>query len=80
MAAAAHRRAIEGERQYLTFRQALRIVPMTFSMMLVQASERRNSRGRPSLVRARIEAFRTPLQCDRLAVGGQGRGEDKPEA
>ena len=40
MAAAAHRRAIEGERQYLTLRQTLRTVPMTFSMMLVQASER----------------------------------------
>jgi len=35
------RRAIEGERQYLTFRQTLRTVPMTFSMILVQASERR---------------------------------------
>ncbi len=40
MAAAAHRRAIERERQYLTLRQTLRTVPMTFSMMLVQASER----------------------------------------
>jgi hypothetical protein len=25
-------------------------------------------------------AFRAPLQCDRLAVGGQGRGEEKPKA
>jgi hypothetical protein len=25
-------------------------------------------------------AFRAPLQCDRLAVGGRGRGEEKPKA
>ena len=25
-------------------------------------------------------AFRAPLQRDRLAVDGQGRGEEKPEA
>ena len=47
MAAAAHRIAIEGERQYLTLRQTLRTVPMTFSMMFVQASERRSSRRQP---------------------------------
>src|SRR5271166_995545 len=59
MAAAAHRRAIEGERQYLTLRQTLRTVPMTFSMMLVQASERRSSRGRPSLVTVSISQDRS---------------------
>jgi hypothetical protein len=50
MAAPAQRRAIEGERQYFTFRQTP--VPMTFSMTLVQASERRSSGGSPSFVTA----------------------------
>jgi hypothetical protein len=36
VAAAAHRRAIKGERQYMTLRQTLRTVPMAFSMMLVR--------------------------------------------
>src|SRR5450759_3625263 len=39
MAAPAQRRAIEGERQYFTFRLTRRTVPMTFSMMFV-AGER----------------------------------------
>ena len=29
---------------------------------------------------AGFRAFRAPLQCDRLAVWGQGRGENKPTA
>ena len=64
MAAAAHRRAIEGERQYLTLRQTLRTVPMTFSMMLVQASERRSSRGRPSLVTVSISSIPSRIEAE----------------
>ena len=33
---------MEAERQRFTFRQTRRTVPITFSIMLVQASERRN--------------------------------------
>ena len=29
---------------------------------------------------AAFRAYRAPLQRDRLAVGGRGRGEDKPKA
>lgn len=43
-----------GERQYFTFRQTRRTVPMTFSMIFVQASDRRNSAGRPSRARDMI--------------------------
>jgi len=43
--AAVQRIAMDGERQCLTLRQTLRTVPITFSMMFVQASERRSSRG-----------------------------------
>jgi hypothetical protein len=38
-------RAVPKERQRFTFRQTRRTVPITFSIMLVQASERRNSRA-----------------------------------
>ena len=41
MAAAVQRIAIEAERHRFTFRQTRRTVPITFSIMLVQASERR---------------------------------------
>ena len=37
--------AIEAERHRFTFRQTRRTVPITFSMILVQASERRSSFG-----------------------------------
>jgi len=40
MAAPAQRRAIDGDRQYFTFRQTRRSVPMAFSMIFVQASDR----------------------------------------
>ena len=40
MAAAVQRIAIEAERHRFTFRQTRRTVPITFSMMLVQASKR----------------------------------------
>ena len=45
MAAAVQRIAIEAERHRFTFRHTRRTVLMTFSMMLVQASERRSSFG-----------------------------------
>ena len=50
MAAAVQRIAIETERHRFTFRQTRRTVPITFSMMLVQASERRSSFGSRSRV------------------------------
>src|SRR5271169_368809 len=66
MAAAVQRNAIEGELQRFTLRVTRRTVPIIFSMMLVQASERRNSAGRPSLLTVRISSnpsrmlFETP--------------------
>jgi len=42
MAAAVQRKAIEGELQRFTLRVTRRTVPIMFSMMFVQASERRN--------------------------------------
>ena len=56
MAAAVQRKAIEGELQRFTLRVTRRTVPIIFSMMLVQASERRNSAGRPSLLTVRISS------------------------
>ena len=50
MAAAVQRIAIEAERHRFTLRQTRRTVPITFSIMLVQASERRSSFGNPSRV------------------------------
>ena len=47
MAAAVQRNAIDASRQRLTLRQTRRMVPIMFSMMLVQASERRSDSGRP---------------------------------
>ena len=66
MAAAVQRSAIEGELQRFTLRVTRRTVPIIFSMMLVQASERRSSAGRPSLLTVRISSnpsrmlFETP--------------------
>src|ERR1700684_3531646 len=66
MAAAYHRNAIEGELQRFTLLVTRRTVPIMFSMMLVQASERRSSAGRPSLLTVRISSnpsrrlFETP--------------------
>ena len=56
MAAAVQRIAIEAERHRFTFRQTRRTVPITFSMMLVQASERRSSFGSLSRVTVRISS------------------------
>jgi hypothetical protein len=50
MAAAVQRIAIEAERHRFTFRHTRRTVLMAFSMMLVQASERRSSFGNIELM------------------------------
>src|ERR1022692_2176233 len=66
MAATVQRKAIEDELQRFTLRVTRRTVPIIFSMMLVQASERRNCAGRPSLLTVRISSnpsrmlFETP--------------------
>ena len=66
MAAAVQRKAIEDELQRFTLRVTRRTVPIMFSMMLVQASERRSSAGRPSLLTVSISSnpsrmlFETP--------------------
>src|ERR1700722_8408294 len=55
-----------GRLHRFTLRVTRRTVPIIFSMMLVQASERRNSAGRPSLLTVRISSnpsrilFETP--------------------
>src|ERR1700737_1110340 len=64
MAALAQRRAIEGERQYFTFRLTRRTVPMTFSMMFVQASERRSSGGSPSFVTVSISSSPSRIEAE----------------
>lgn len=56
MAPPVQRKAIDGERQSFTFRQTRRTVPMTFSMILVQASDRRSSGGNPSRVTVSISS------------------------
>ena len=56
MAALVQRNAIEASCQCLTFRQTCRIVPFMFSMMFVQASDRRSSSGRPRRVTVRISS------------------------
>ena len=56
MAAAVQRKAIEVELQRFTLRVTRRTVPIMFSMMLVQASKRRSSAGRPSLLTVRISS------------------------
>src|SRR6202521_6479069 len=66
MAAAVQRKAIEGELQRFTLRVTRRTVPIMFSMMFVQASERRSSAGNPSRLTVRISSnpsrilFETP--------------------
>jgi hypothetical protein len=62
IAAAVERIAMDGERQCLTLRQTLRAVPITFSMMFVQASERRSSRGRPSRVTVSISSIPSRIE------------------
>src|ERR1700692_2887289 len=75
MAAAVQRKAIEDELQRFTLRVTRRTVPIMFSMMLVQASERRNSAGNPSLLTVRISSnpsrmlFETPGGVTLQALG-----------
>src|SRR5450756_1765865 len=64
MAAAVQRKAIEDELQRFTLRVTRRTVPIIFSMMLVQASERRNSAGRPSLLTVRISSNPSRMLCE----------------
>jgi hypothetical protein len=89
MAAAVHRNAIEGELQRFTLRVTRRAVPIMFSMMLVQASERRSSAGRPSLLTVRIDGGARTRSCWRPSCRRRGRGpggggrpklEDQPHA
>ena len=61
IAAAVQRIAIEAERQRFTLRQTRRTVPITFSIMLVQASERRSSFGNPILSHSRFVSYRHKL-------------------
>src|SRR5437899_2840271 len=56
MAAAVQRKAIEADCQRFTFRLTWRTVPIIFSMMLVQASDRRSSVGRPRRLTVRISS------------------------
>src|SRR3954447_25267586 len=54
--AAVQRKAIEASRQRFTLRVTCRMVPFMFSMMLVQARERRRSVGRPRRTTHRISS------------------------
>src|SRR5262249_35298289 len=62
MAAAVQGLAIEAERHRFTFRHTRRTVLMAFSMMLVQASERRSSFGNPSRVTVRISSMPSRIE------------------
>src|SRR5271166_3577613 len=64
MAAAVQRSAIEADRHRFTLRQTRRTVLMTFSTMLVQASARRSSFGRPSRVTVRISPRPSRMLAD----------------
>ena len=69
MAAAVQRIAIEVDRHRFTFRHTRRML-MAFSMMLVQASERRSSFGNPSRVTVRISSMPSRIE---LATPDQSR-------
>src|SRR3954452_22937834 len=56
MPAAVQRKAIEASRQRFTLRVTCRMVPFMFSMMLVQARERRRFLGRPRRTTHRISS------------------------
>jgi hypothetical protein len=71
MAVPAQRRAIEGERQYFTFRLTRRTVPMTFSMMFVQVSERRSSGGNPSCVTVSISSSPSMIEAETPSQSSQ---------
>jgi hypothetical protein len=56
MAAAVQRSAIDAELHRFTLRLMRRTVPIMFSMMFVQASDRLSSAGRPSRVTVSISS------------------------
>jgi hypothetical protein len=62
MAAAVQRIAIDGECQRFTFWQTRRTVPMTFSIMLVQASDWRSWFGNLSRVTVRISSMPSRIE------------------
>ena len=62
MAAAVQRKAMDAERQRFTFRQTRRTVAIIFSTILVQASERRSSFGKPSRVTVRISSIPSRIE------------------
>jgi hypothetical protein len=64
MAATVHRNAIEGELQRFTLRVTRRTVPIMFSMMLVQASERRSSAADPAC----SPSGSHPIQVDHAGI------------
>ena len=68
MAAAVQRIAIEAERHRFTFRQTRRTVLVTFSMMLVQASERRSAFAPTSFGDYGIVRFIAPFRWPRRAA------------
>ena len=73
IAAAVQRSAIDASRQRLTLRQTRRMVPIMFSMMLVQASERRSCSGRPSRITVSISSSPSRmLAATRLSNGAYG--------
>ena len=59
------RSAIDAEPRCFTLRLMRRIVPIMFSMMLVQASDRLSSARRPS--RVTVKAITAHRQCDALS-------------
>ena len=64
MAAAAHRRAIDGERQYLTLRQTLRTVPMTWLSRELKSCSRPESVETTGYIRgAYASSDRRPTNC-----------------
>ena len=76
IAAAVQRIAIEAERHRFALRQTRRTVLIAFSIMLVQASERRSSFGNPSRVTVRISSMPSriepasgPVSFETLGVG-----------
>ena len=64
-----------GDRQRFTFRHTRRTVPFTFSMMFVQASDRRSSAGRPSRVTVSISSSPSRIQADTPCSFFQTPGE-----
>src|SRR5215218_7328465 len=76
MAAAVQRSAMEASRQRFTLRQTRRTEPITFSRMLVQASDRRSSLGlQLSLL---TDAPRCLLAFMAVEVGHVGRLRERP--